>query len=125
MSGASQGATSGATSANQYYLNALQNLVVAINTQSQNDLAIAGNQDFFNLTAATVVKASAGRIVRVSVIVAGSATGMVYDASSLTDTSKPLYVIPMTVGVVEVSIPTAYGIVVSPGSGQTVSGSFS
>lgn len=103
----------------------LQNIVTAINGQTQASINLAGAQDFYGLTAATVVKASAGRVVRISVIVAGSATGRVYDAAATGVTTNPIYVIPMTVGVVDVNIPTQYGIVVVPGTGQTVSGSFS
>lgn len=106
-------------------LTTLKSIVTSINNQTQTNIILAGLTDFTALTSATVVKASAGRISRVSVIVAGSAVGHIYDASATGVTTAPIYVIPMTVGVVDVNIPTTYGIVVVPGSGQTVSGSYS
>lgn len=106
-------------------LTTLKNIVTAVNGQTQTNINLAGAQDFFGLTAAAVVKSGQGRIVRISVIVAGSAVGHVYDASATGVTTNPIYVIPMTVGVTEVNIPTQYGVVVVPGTGQTVSGSFS
>jgi hypothetical protein len=49
---------------------------------------------------------------------------MIYDASSTAITTAPIYVIPMTLGVVEVNMPFQNGLVVAPGSGQTASVSF-
>jgi len=106
-------------------LTAAKNLVQVTNAQTANDTNLNGALDFWNLTSATVVKASAGRIVRISVLVAGSAVGTVYDATSITDTSRPLYKIAITQGIQIVNLPCQYGIVVVPGTGQTVSGSFS
>lgn len=97
-----------------------------------------GRFSSLNITAATVVKAAApaqpsglqldgGRIVRVSVIVAGSAVGAVYDSSSTTvgnTAANQLFVIPNTVGVYMVDMPCAAGICVIPGSGQTVAVSY-
>jgi hypothetical protein len=101
-------------------------LVSAINNQTTNDTLLAGAADFWNLTTDTVVKASAGRIMRISLIATGSATGTVYDATSTADTSRPIYTIANSAtGVTLVDIPCQYGIVVAPGSGQTVSGSYS
>jgi len=54
------------------------------------------------------------------VVVAGSGTGSVYDASSATATNDMLLTIPTTIGIVEANIPTNNGIVVAPGTGQTV-----
>ena len=124
MSGASGGVGTGAVSST-VILNTLQSIVTAINGQTQTNTNLAGSSNFFNITTTTLIKSGQGRIVRISVIVAGSAVGHVYDTTSTTDTSRPLYVIPMTVGVVLVDIPIGYGIVIAPGSGQTVSGSYS
>src|ERR1700744_5811395 len=106
-------------------LTTLKNIVTAVNNQTQTNINLAGAQDFFGLTSATVVKSTAGRIVRISIVAAGSSTGQVYDASATGVTTNPIYTIPMTAGVVLVDIPTKYGIVVVPGTGQTISGSFS
>jgi hypothetical protein len=106
-------------------LTTLKNLVTAINALAQNYLNVEGVLNFAGLTAPTVVKATSGRIARVSVIVAGSAPGMIYDGATLVATTKPLDVIPNTVGVYELKMPTSFGLLVVPGSGQTVSGSYS
>lgn len=106
-------------------LSAAKNIVTAINALAQSYLNVEGAQNFAGLTAATIVKPSAGRIARISVINAGAATGFVYDSVNVGATTKPLYVIPMTVGVFEVNLPTSFGILIAPGTGQTVSGSFS
>lgn len=103
----------------------IQNLANAVFTASTNFVNVNGLQDFFNVTAATVVRTGAGRICRVSVVVAGSAAGSVYDANSTTDTSRKIAVIPNTAGVIDVSLPVQYGVMIVPGTGMTVAGSFS
>jgi hypothetical protein len=108
-------------------LTAIKNIVTALATAAQNYLQVQGLINAANISAPTIVKASAGRICQVSVIVAGSAAGKIYDATSLTDTTKPLYVIPNSVGdqPFTVNMPASFGIVVAPGSGQTLSLSYS
>jgi hypothetical protein len=106
-------------------LTVAKNIAQAVNSLIQTYLNVQGAQNFTGLTAATVIKPSAGRIANISVIVAGSAAGAVYDSAATGDTTKPLYVIPMTVGVFVVNLPASFGITISPGTGQTVSGSFS
>lgn len=106
-------------------LTAAKNIVQAVNYLAQTYLNVQGAQNFAGLTATTVVKATAGRVANISVIVAGSADGAVYDSAATGNTTKPLFVIPMTVGVYVVNLPASFGITISPGTGQTVSGSFS
>ena len=106
-------------------LTAANNIVTAINNATKAYLNVNGSTSVMNMTAATLVKSSPGRICSVSVVVAGAATGTVYDANVSTATTNPIYTIPMTAGVYVVNIPTQVGIVVKPGSGQTISVSFS
>lgn len=108
-------------------LTAAKNIVTGLSTLAQNYLNVQGALNFSGITAPTVVKSSSGRIARISVIVAGSSTGMVYDGASLTATSKPLYVIPMLVSdePYEVNLATSFGLLVVPGTGMTVSGGYS
>ena len=106
-------------------LTAAKNIVTAINALAQTYLNVEGASIAQALTATTVVKAMAGRVARVSVTVGGSATGTIYDGASLSATTKPIYVIPDTVGMYVVDLPCAYGVLVSPGSGMTVSVSYS
>lgn len=77
---------------------------------------------FLNITASTVLKASPGRAVRVSVIVAGSAAGSLNDCATTgaAAASNEVAVIPNTVGVYEIDWPCGTGIVIVPGTGQTL-----
>jgi hypothetical protein len=104
---------------------ALQNLVQATNNSTQTYLNVQGAANFTNISVPTIVKAKSGRLALLSVITAGSTVGYVYDATTLLDTSKPLAVIPNTVGVTDAKLPASFGIVVVPGTGQVVSGSYS
>lgn len=107
-------------------LTSLKLNTAAINAQTQNNTILAGSTDFWNITSAKVIKASPGRIVRISLIAAGSAAGTIYDATSTTDTSRPIYsILTTSTGVTLVDLPCQYGIVIAPGTSQAVSGSFS
>ena len=106
-------------------LTAAKNLVVAVNGLTQAYTNVEGAQNAPNITTTTLVAMQAGRLCTVSVIAGGSATGSIYDSNSVGGTTRPLYVIPTTVGVYRVNLPTTYGILVAPGTGQTVTISFS
>lgn len=104
----------------------VQNLVTALNTAGTNYVNVAGSQDFYNISTATMIKNSAGRIVNVSVIVPGSAAGTIYDATNVSDTSRPIYQVAFaSTGIQVVNLPFQYGLLVVPGTGQTLAGSFS
>jgi hypothetical protein len=79
-----------------------------------------------NITAATVVKATPGRAVMVSVIVAGSGAGAVYDhaTTSGVGAASEIFIVPDTAGAYLIDWPCAVGIVVAPGSGQTLAISY-
>lgn len=79
-----------------------------------------------NVTTTRVLKQAPGAVLRVNVIVAGSAPGGVYDAVTGTavTASTQAAVIPNAVGPVEIEFPCLVGIVVVPGSGQTVAVSY-
>ena len=106
-------------------LTTAKNIVTAINGAAQSYLNVAGTSNAAGLTAATLVKTGAGRVATVSVIVAGSAVGKIYDANAATATTNPIDTIPMTVGPYTLNIAVKYGIVVAPGSGQTVTMGYS
>lgn len=105
-------------------LTTAKNVVTAINGVAQTYLAVQGSQISSDITTATLLKKGSGRVATVSIIV-GGANGFIYDASVDTATTKPIYVIPNTVGVIFVNLPVVNGIVVVPGAGQTVSVSYS
>src|ERR1700761_3260271 len=99
-------------------MSAVKNIVLALSTAAQNYLNVQGAVNAAGISAPVVVKQVAGRVARVSVIVAGSATGMIYDATQIGVTNKPLAVIPDSVGIVEINFPFSFGLVVAPGTGQ-------
>lgn len=105
-------------------LTALKNLVIALGTLTQDYLNVQGLVNFTGITKPTVIKMTSGRIAVVSVVVAGTTPGLAYDSSTLTDTTRPLGVIPNVVGVYVVNLPTSFGLLMVPGTGQMVSGSY-
>lgn len=87
--------------------------------------SIGGDKSALYMNSTTVVKASAGRAVVVTVIVAGAA-GSLHDclttASAITATE--IAVIPATVGPVALNFPCLHGIVYKPGASQVASISY-
>ena len=108
-------------------LTTTKNIVTALNNDGQININLAGTKNAPGIVAQSLVSTNAGRVVVVSVIVAGSSTGLIYDASSIsTATSQRLIAaIPNTVGVFTLNMPVLYGIVVTPGTGMTVAISYS
>lgn len=102
-----------------------QNIVQAIQNWSQTLLGINATANAADISAATLVKSGAGRVVRLSITVAGSANGAIYDANTVSATTRKIFTIPNTLGIVDVNFPMGYGIVVAPGTGQTVAVSYS
>ncbi len=105
-------------------LTAAKNIVIAINALAQDYLNVQGIANAYALTTSTLVKGEPGRVATVVVLVAGSGPGVIYDTIS-TATTKPIYNIPTTAGVYFVNMPCSYGITVVPGTGQTVTVSYS
>lgn len=92
-----------------------------------NTLNVGSGMDTrLNITAATVVKAAPGRVARVSVIVAGSAAGSVNNAltTGAAAASNQLFVVPNTAGSYVIDMYCSTGIVVVPGTGQTLAVSY-
>jgi hypothetical protein len=106
-------------------LTTAKNIASAINGVAQTYVFVQGSQVRQNITAATVVRAGQGRLATVSVTTAGSAAGVIYDSASTSITTRPIYTIPNTVGVVSVNLPVVYGVLVTPGTGQAVTVSYS
>jgi hypothetical protein len=111
-------------------LSTQKNGVQAINNLSQVTSITIGTTTNLEISAATLVKNKAGWIAKISVIVAGSTDGVVYDATSTATAGvgNRLFIIPTatTAGtILNVSMPTSNGIVVTPGTGMIVSVSYS
>lgn len=86
----------------------------------------SGSGSTMNITAATVVKAGPGRLVRLNVIAAGAAAGAIYDAASTSGNTaaNQTFAIPNAIGTYYLDWPHLTGIVITPGSGQTISVSY-
>lgn len=106
-------------------LTTAKNVAQGINTLVQTYLNVQGAVNSGSLAATTLVKNGAGRVYNVVVTVAGSAAGHIYDVALVAGTTNPVFVIPNTVGVYTLNMPCSYGIVVAPGTGQTVIISYS
>ncbi len=86
----------------------------------------SGDKASYNLSASTVVKATAGRLVRVSVNTAGAAAGTVNDCATVAAAAaaNQIGVIPNAVGIYYFDWPCSTGIVYVLGTGQNVSISY-
>lgn len=106
-------------------LTTVKNLVQSINNQAiTNQNVTSGLTNAAGITSPTVIKTGPGNVAGISVIVAG-APGLIYDASTASDTSSPLLVIPNTTGYISTPHAVTKGIFVQPGGGQTVTVFFS
>ena len=102
----------------------VQSAAQAISNLAQTWLQVNGLTNTASVSAAANIKNTSGRVVNVSVIVAGSTAGTIYDNSG-TATTYPVCSIPNSVGVFTINMPVQYGIYVVPGTGQTVTVSYS
>jgi hypothetical protein len=92
-----------------------------------------GKSSALNITAAQVVATvpkdfaiGQCRLVRVQVLVAGTAAGAAYDGTSTTGNTAANQIAawPNTVGTYLIDMPCLSGIVIIPGAGQTVAVSY-
>ena len=90
---------------------------------------VAGLKSVLNITAATLVKASAGRLATISVLVVGTTVGSANDSATVAGAApaNQIAVIPeaVTTSPLVMNFPCKNGIVVTPGTGQTLAVSFS
>ena len=107
-------------------------MAITQNPAVQNGALITaqGQKTFLNVTSATVVKAIAGRVAKVSVIAAstnGSQNAAVADKTSTSGITNAnlVAVIPDVVGTYNIDIPCSNGIVLVPGgAGQVLAISY-
>jgi hypothetical protein len=85
-----------------------------------------GISNTYNVTAATAIKAAPGRLMRVSVVTAGSTVGTANDCASTgaAAAANQIATIPNAVGVIYLDWPCATGIVLVPGTGQVLAVNF-
>ena len=86
-----------------------------------------GNRAWLDITAAQVIKAAPGICVSVAVVVAGTTAGTVNDVATTggAAAANQFGTIPATVGTYTFNWPCGTGIVVVPGTSQTLAVSYS
>lgn len=99
-----------------------KNGVVGINGISQTFLRAQGTVTSSTVTSGTLVLNGRGYVVNVCVVVAGSAVGAIYNTNTTTSTaaSNQLFSIPNTVGVYPLGQVFSTGLVIVPGTGQSI-----
>ena len=104
-----------------------KNGVVAVNTLGQATLRSLGTTTSATFTAATLVVTGKGYLVSVAVVVAGSASGLVsnYTAATSVPASTALMATPTTVGVYRAGQVFTSGLVITPGTGQSINVTYS
>lgn len=84
-----------------------------------------GSRTVLNLTAATVVKATPGKVYRVVVNTAGGTAGGIYDAATTAgNVAANLIASIEAAGVYDLQFPCLTGILFEPGSGMVAAVSY-
>jgi hypothetical protein len=108
------------------------NVNVPLTTDATGNLFVgSGSVPRYNITAATVVKATPGRLVRIAVSVAPTAAALVAsDCATTGAVAASNQIVSVAFGsltagqVITLDWPCTAGIVINPGTGGTVSVSF-
>lgn len=89
--------------------------------------SVMGSSTYLGATVPSLVATGEGRLVNVVISVAGSAAGTIHDAASVADASASnvIFVTPATAGSGTANVPFTNGLVISPGTGQTISVTYS
>ena len=97
-------------------LTAIQNLVRATGAQT---VAVSTST---TVTSETLVVSGKGTLVNYSVVVAGSGAGAIYNANAIAgaNAANALTQVPATAGVAPCNLAFGLGLVVSPGTGQSI-----
>lgn len=88
--------------------------------------ALGGKTASYNKAASSVIKASAGRLVRINVLTAGSAPGAVHNCATTgaAAAGNLIFNVPNTIGTYVMDWPCDTGIVYILGTGQVCAFSF-
>jgi hypothetical protein len=103
-------------------LTASKNIVTALNGINGTFAKFLGNVTSTTITSSTLVATGSGRLVNFVVLVAGTGNGAIYNTtnSASPPAANELVVIPQTIGVYPVGAAFTNGLLVVPGTGQTV-----
>jgi hypothetical protein len=104
-----------------------KNAVVALNNVFQALNTLNPTTTSSTVTSSTLVIAGRGRLISFSVVVAGSASGLIYNAGTPTGgaAANALVATPTTIGVYNVNMIFTDGLVVTPGTGQSINVTYS
>jgi hypothetical protein len=103
-----------------------KNGVVGVNGIAQASLRALGSLTSITVTSETVIYTGIGYLVNFSVVVAGTTAGKISNASAASPAaSTALCVVPTTVGVFKTGQVFTTGIVVTPGTGQSINVTYS
>ena len=104
-----------------------KNGVVAVNTLGQATLRSLGTATSTTVTAAALVVTGKGYLVSFTVVVAGSASGLISNYTSATSVpaTSALAATPATVGVYHCGQVFSDGLVITPGTGQSINVTYS
>lgn len=108
-------------------LTAQKNGVVAINNLSTTFTRGQGSTTSLTVTSNTLVVTGRGYLVSFSIVVAGSANGAIYNAQTiaLATADTALCATPLTVGVYQAGLVFTNGLVIKPGTGQSINVTYS
>ena len=103
-------------------LTAQKNGVVAINNLGQTTVRGMGTLTSATVTTSTLVFTGPGYLVNFASVVAGTASGLVYDFASITSplAANALCATPTTIGVYKAGQTFVNGLVIVPGTGQSI-----
>jgi hypothetical protein len=104
-----------------------KNGVVALNNVFQALNILNPTTTSATVTASTLIIAGKGRLISFSVVVAGSASGLIYNAGTPSGgaAANALVATPTTIGVYDANMMFTDGIVVAPGTGQSINVTYS
>jgi hypothetical protein len=103
-------------------LTAQKNGVIALNAIQQSLASEVATITTAVATSSTFIVAGKGRLLRYSNTVAGTTVGFIYNSSTPTGgaASNALVACPNTIGVYEVNVVFDAGLVIAPGTGQSI-----
>ena len=108
-------------------LSTQKNGVIALANLAQTTLRGLGTQTSTTITTTTLIYPQAGYFVNFTVIVAGSTAGTIYNSSTTAGiaASNALCVVPNSVGTTKTGQVFNVGLVVVPGTGQSINVTYS
>lgn len=108
-------------------LSAQKNGVVAINNVAKSTQRNYGTQTSSTVTTPTLVVSGSGYLVNFSILVAGSTVGTISNSATvaLVAANNALCATPATVGIYPAGQVFSNGLVITPGTGQSINVTYS